>query len=136
MNKQIEEMAKDLKKCLPSSWYWLSSVDSDCYCVAKHFYNAGYRKVDEDEVIINKRELGVLQDDFCNEVDYWKKQTQEIGNITRKEKAREMLQYIYEWAWDFDELAGQEVCKHLAKEYGVELEVAEYDSNAKPNKLR
>ena len=47
MNNQIKEIAKDLKKCLPSDWYWSSSVDADVNIVAKHFYNIGYRNEKE-----------------------------------------------------------------------------------------
>lgn len=55
-DKMIEEMAKDLKNCLPSSWYWLKSVDSDTYCVAKHFHEQGYRKLPEGSVVLSKKE--------------------------------------------------------------------------------
>ena len=55
--EMIEEMAKDLKECLPSDWYWRKSVDSDTYCVANHFYNTGYRKLSEDSIALSKEEL-------------------------------------------------------------------------------
>lgn len=55
-NKQIQEIAKDLKECLPSSWYYLKSVDSDTYCVAKHFLNEGYRKIEKDDIVLSKLE--------------------------------------------------------------------------------
>ena len=58
--KQIEKMAKDLKECLPSSWYYLKSVDSDTYYVAKHFCNEGYRKLPEDSVVLSKEEYEKL----------------------------------------------------------------------------
>lgn len=54
--EMIEEMAKDLKKCLPNDWYWQKSVDSDTYFVAKHFYNEGYRKIPEGSVVLSKEE--------------------------------------------------------------------------------
>ena len=57
MDKQIEEMSKDLKECLPNDWYWQKSVDSDTYFVAKHFYNAGYRKIPENAVVLTREEL-------------------------------------------------------------------------------
>lgn len=54
--EMIEEMAKDLKECLPNNWYWQKSVDSDTYFVAKHFYNTGYRKIPKDSVVLDKHE--------------------------------------------------------------------------------
>lgn len=54
--KQIEEMAKDLKACLPNNWYWQKTVDTDTYFVAKHFYNEGYRKIPEGSIAVDKEQ--------------------------------------------------------------------------------
>lgn len=66
MNNTIEEMAKDLKECLPSDWYWSSTVDGDVNIVAKHFYNAGYRNKKE----IAKEILQELYNEFSSGISY------------------------------------------------------------------
>ena len=64
-DKMIEEMAKDLKECLPNNWYWQKSVDSDTYLVAKHFYNEGYRKIPEDGVVLSGNQcVEIVQDNY------------------------------------------------------------------------
>lgn len=60
--EMIEEMAKDLKECLPNNWYWQKSVDSDTYFVAKHFHNAGYRKILKGSVVLSKEEYQELEE--------------------------------------------------------------------------
>lgn len=87
--KAIEEMAKDLKECLPSAWYWQKSVDSDTYCVAKHLYNAGFRKLLEDSVVLSKEEYEkrvpfelykvakILYNEKCEELKQASKETVE-----------------------------------------------------------
>ena len=54
--EMIEEMAKDLKTCLPNNWYWQKTVDTDTYFVAKHFHNEGYRKIPESSVVLSREE--------------------------------------------------------------------------------
>ena len=66
MNNQMETMAKDLKKCLPSGWYWSSSVDSEVNIVAKHFYNIGYRNEKETA----KEILQELYNEFSSGLSY------------------------------------------------------------------
>lgn len=55
IEKEIEEMSKDLKNCLPSDWFWLKTADSDAHLIAKHFYNLGYRNC-KDKVVLSKEE--------------------------------------------------------------------------------
>lgn len=60
-NQLIEEMAKDLKTCLPNNWYWQKTVDADTYLVARHFHNQGYRKVQKDSVVLSTEEYKILK---------------------------------------------------------------------------
>lgn len=100
--KMIEEMAKDLKKCLPNDWYWQKSVDSDTYFVAKHFYNEGYRKIPKDAVVVDKELL--------------KSQLQWLEKQARKETAKEILREVAKACGDYQWF------KNLCEQFGVEVE--------------
>lgn len=42
--QEIEQLREDIKNALPSSWYWEKDSDSECYFIAQHLYEKGYRK--------------------------------------------------------------------------------------------
>lgn len=41
---EVEKLGEDIKKSLPSSWYHDKYADSECYFIASHLYEIGYRK--------------------------------------------------------------------------------------------
>lgn len=118
--KQIEEMARVLcDKCLEDG----NPCDgAKRICVttrntATTLYNAGYRKVNDEEL----KKFYSLE-----EADYWKSRVEEIGDVARKETAREILQELrnkkfrtMEWdivvPWD-------DIEEVIEEEYGVEVE--------------
>lgn len=96
--EMIEEMAKDLKTCLPSNWYWLKTVDTDTYLVAKHFHNEGYRKVPEDSVVLTREEFEKYQN-LKRDVEYSFEYNQGYtdGQIKgSKETAKKILKWLVE----------------------------------------
>lgn len=84
-DKMIEEMAKDLKECLPNDWYWQKSVDSDTYLVAKHFYNAGYRKIPKGSVVLSKEEY----------FEYVELRNSEVGELVKEN--RKLGKHCLDW---------------------------------------
>lgn len=70
--KQIEEMArsccsriyKTCEECIKESEKVFGKTDIDdceCYSYARKFFNKGYRKVRENEIVISKKEYNRLK---------------------------------------------------------------------------
>ena len=138
MNKQIEEMAR--KIC----WFKCPICVKTCdyFETAETLYNAGYRKVNDDEVVISKEEYENLQ--IAKDFDYGYHEgeanmTAYYENIklpeTRKETARKILQKadIMFKAWAENKLLEarfvdevkelkQIFKKIIAEKYGIEVE--------------
>lgn len=111
--EMIEEMAKDLKNCLPSSWYWLKNVDSDTYLVAKHLHEQGYRKIPEGSVVLSKEEYEELQKGVKTHnytamfnagqearITELEERLYNIAYKTRKETAKEILEWLKQHTFD------------------------------------
>lgn len=97
-NKAIEEMARILSQADENSYAHCARTKSckECKynigkfpctqnCRAEALYNAGYRKVNDDEW----EKFYSLE-----EADYWKSRVEEIGDVASKETAREILQEV------------------------------------------
>lgn len=131
MNKDemIEEMAKVLcalplkcKEC----------VYAETYCIMKQeatvLYNAGYRKVGDDEIVIKKEDADYITELYrekIGQVEKWRNLCELKIKETAQETAREILQELYDEAMrttnEVVELTAFEI-KQLAKEKGIELE--------------
>ena len=108
--------------------------------LAKDIYNANYRKIAEDEIVIKKSELGkvVVSHESADLVDMLNQEIREIqiANTTRQETAREILRFIdsrldirragiFERKIYFEKgykMAIQEIKMLIKAEYGIELE--------------
>lgn len=114
-------------------------------CLAKDLVNAGYRKVADDEIVVNKSGYVVIpkqdwedrayihamENHLCQkcrdmigekfvtkeEVEYWKSRCKEIGDVASKETAREILQIIKD---EYEYIGDLE--KIIAIKYGIDLE--------------
>ena len=143
MNKDememIEEMAKvlyNLEDCCNTKGCAYNDEDgSVCYCqyfykykngrygcvayaTAEALYNANYRKVGEDEIVIKKSE----QKQWLKDCIESNKKTEEIA---RKQTAREILQDMYDYCKDDDYgqvMVDFSCLETLARKYGIELE--------------
>lgn len=143
--KQIEEMTRDLEKCCEEK------STKSCYgncnnCTSRFMFNLGYRKINENEVVISKEEYASLKHfekrvrggvcltqkewfDFCNEDSNRRTCLRiEEREKERKETARGILLKIKEVKtqdcgytdWLDDTFFGDEFMK-LAKQYCVEI---------------
>ena len=128
--KQIEEIAKvmcggchngkECMRCLCADWYR-----------AEMLYDANYRKIDEDSVVISKEEYEILTD-----ISALKGKVQEALNINpieelrqvereaRKETAREILKDIDKELYDISRIYVEAVAKdskndNAMDKYGV-----------------
>ena len=142
--KEIEEMAKDLKNCLPSDWFWLKTVDADTHLVAKHIYNAGYKNC-RDKVVLDKEEYDYLKKIEKSYDPFWFctfggcegackecKDTCEMSIFVkeRRETAREIIREIMDSMKCFEDDDDGYILKkcefeyfmrELAKQHGVEV---------------
>lgn len=92
--QQIEEMAKiasiNCGECYTCEFSHLKGKGLSCmdYLVANEFYNAGYRKIDENAVVLTREQHKQMFKDLIasNKV---------IEAETRKETAKEILQNLY-----------------------------------------
>lgn len=108
--------------------------DKDCsnrcpYCgglssrEAEKIYNAGYRKVGKDEIVVKKSE----QKQWLKDCIESNKKTEEIA---RKETAREILDMLYDMGIDNEILECCRICdvngvslaKQICEKYGLEIE--------------
>ena len=128
--KQIEEMAKTMLElpiifsckisvnCLQCNYF--KQIGCQTKLVAEALYNAGYRKVNDDEVVLSISDVEEFRKDQA-EVKFLKKQIQEE---TRKETARAVVTLAYQLSnqcLDFYEF--QNKLFDLIKEmYGTEVE--------------
>ena len=134
-NELIEQMAKDLKTCLPNNWYWQKTVDTDTYFVAKHFHNEGYRKIPKDSVVLSREEFERLQVKLksLQDTDMFKEayisQLKEECKQARKETA-EKIYYKAEKKAHFKDggyydkdryYLDMEDLKEILKQFGVEI---------------
>ena len=112
--KQIEEMAKVIcQECITATEEKNCQNEvKDCmaYECAKLFYNAGYRKVNDGDVLMSKE----IYLEMCEDFEAMEKQR----DNTRKETAREII----EFAEEFLEFDGEMLIPQLRKKFGVEVE--------------
>lgn len=146
MNKDekmtIEEMAKvitDLEDCE----YNVCFIDCrlDCYCadceydskekkgicgcveyaIAEHIYNAGYRKVGDDEIVVKKSEYEMLSRDYLRTYDYAYREGVADGE---RELAKTIISVI--WEEEKDETIRikdvHDTVREIAEKHGIELE--------------
>ena len=139
--KQIEEIAKVLNECCnrydeqgrhlgnkcSNCEYWCDTNHICCsYNIkeAETLYEQGYRKINENEVVISKEELerlkqeqtksytAIINSSFLDRIE----QLENRLIKARKETAREILQIIkqeYDYIGDLERI--------IAKKYGVEI---------------
>lgn len=104
MNKQIEEMAKDIyeqKSCD-------TSFEENCKLLAYDLVTLGYQKVNKDSVILTKAELNQIQANFFDSgIKY-----------SSKETASEILKWLKEHC-DFVGFGIAET--YFKEQYGVEI---------------
>ena len=133
MNK--DEMIKDIRKDLVS--LCVKGTDMcgkiDCHhCHAEALYNAGYRKVAENEIVIKKSELKKIQLELEVRENVWGLEYNDIlenyakqyYELAKQETAREILQNIKkeiddigDWQPVYDEMFAR-----IANRHGIELE--------------
>ena len=133
--EMIEQMAKDLKTCLPNNWYWQKTVDTDTYFVAKHFHNERYRKLPEGFVVLSREEFEAytfIKHKWGNQdAIKWSELVDDLYEFARKfskETAEKILRRIKEIKtndcgytdWLEDTYFGDEYQK-LAKQFGIDL---------------
>lgn len=128
--EQIEEMANyycEYCKKQTGEKFCEHIDDKSCniFFEAELFYNAGYRKIPEDSVVLSREEYKRLLDNAIRvDMEYL---DHELAK-TRKETAKEILQRLYDKCYEVQGL--REGYAHiipldiliLAKEYGVEVE--------------
>ena len=150
MNK--DEMKNDLTNILKNRCDNISFGDcmgrvSCDSCKAEAIYNAKYRKVGDDEIVVKKRQYEQLKKynrDRKRLRLKWQQAKQDLDDIysngfvllvehheivdqvareTRQETAREILQMIYDKGKDTAMICLPTIAiKQLAKAYGIELE--------------
>ncbi len=124
MTKQehIEEIAKLIKsvKLYGDDNYERKISYDSALELAKYFYNAEYRKIPKDTVLLTKEECEhkVILDE-----DHFERALNYEREKVRKETAKEILSYL----WKQRNVVGQlivfeEDLIELAKQYGVEVE--------------
>lgn len=141
--KMIEEMADTMDK-LCCERFALS--EGRCYaemttcgqCQAKDLYNANYRKVADDEIVVTKRQYEQLKKHNTDrkrlrnkwqtaerEAEYWKNRCVEIGDVASRETAREIFQKMKDGIENSEFgylLINRNNIIELAKNLGIELE--------------
>ena len=115
MNKeqQISEMAK-----IVDEMYNVYTTTADD--IAEGLYNAGYRKIPENAVVLTKEEYIDLSRNYV---------TEQIEQV-RKKTAKEILQALYDKCYEITDETGESMGNFvvdddilcLAKHYGVEVE--------------
>ena len=132
MNKKIEEIAeiidkefdlctaKRCKDCEKKEIKYPLCIWWNC---AKTLYNAGYRKVNDNEVEKLKKELAEFEDkqfrcDSCDRIALTETEHKLCIKQARKETAREILQWVYDL---YPDLHTSKIIK-FAEKYGVEVE--------------
>ena len=128
MNKeqQISEMAK-----IVDEMYWV--YDTTAGDIAEELYNAGYRKIPENAVVLTKEEYIDLSRNYVTEqIEKARKETakeifQKVVNICRKEEdfqdgtVNTQLEPLYFGIMNGCAFIRGEV-KELTEQYGVEVE--------------
>lgn len=114
-----EKIIQDMLKIL-SDYCDLVSNDycdiHDCYsCFAILLYNAGYRKVGDDKIVMDKEEWETLHNDYAKALYNARKNE-------RKETVREILQLMQYYDIEHPVLSRNDVYTFIANKYGVELE--------------
>ena len=129
--KQIEEMAqcidctpflfeKDIKNCV----YLKQGIGCDRYKFAKENYDKGYRKINENEVVISKEEYHRLKIDGLTKSRLTISDRIKLVEKARLKTAGEILRDLYYEATsnitDTIELTILQI-EELAEKYGVDL---------------
>lgn len=121
--KMIEEMAKIVGwRCNEKSMDYCDTVDDCDKCIAIDLYNAGYRKIPKNAVVLTKEEQDKILQATEKRIEQLKKELAQ----TRKETVRGLLKALK---------AKQVICSpeednfvymldinELAKQHGVEVE--------------
>ena len=134
--KQIEEMAKiieeeQIRTANTTDGFQELMKKGVAYCHSKAFYNAGYRKIPEDAVVLTGREnqkycaYKIIEPQIRGCLDRERELEKRLETI-RKEMAREIANEIkLAFYREFDELIPSimaDKIDEIAKQYGVEVE--------------
>ena len=131
--KQIEEMAQIINGSteLDTIAYYR------CMNIAKTLYNADYRKLPEDSIVISREELSkkyVSKDTYDSEIEYRKV----LEKRERKKIVKEILQEIRGY-YQVDkehcnngELFILNLCEDIASRYDVGVEAVSTEEQVKP----
>lgn len=110
--EQIEEMAKIIDEM-----YWVYDTTADD--IAEGLYNAGYRKIPENAVVLTKEEYIDLSRNYV---------TEQIEQV-RKKTAKEILQCLYDKCYEIQNMGRGGIAHilpidilQLTKHYRVEVE--------------
>lgn len=111
--EQIEEIAKIIDEM-----YWV--YDTTAGDIAEELYNAGYRKISENAVVLTKEEYIDLSRNYV---------TEQIEQA-RKETAKVILYMLYDMGIDKETLEccrifdvnGVSLAKQICEKYDVEIE--------------
>lgn len=125
MNKQIEEMAKDIENAKRDIWASVVTREEDedylwhSRRIAEHLTNLGYQKVDKDkEIVITKEEFNQIHANFfVSGIEHGR-------NETAREILKEFLKefVVYTCVGDYyTETEINNKIQELAKQYGVEI---------------
>ena len=136
--KQIEEMAKDILKqakkcdfvlCKECNYYnggKITETSCQTIMISEELYNAGYRKIPENAVVLTEKEFSKLKtletlqkvrDDMGLDYSHGR---EEGYAKARKETAREILQKVKSYTLD-KEVGMKYLIKRLGEEYSVEV---------------
>lgn len=123
--KQIEEIAINIcKGCKPRT----KCENTNCTMsniVAEYLYNAGYRKINDNKIVISKEEYEKITKELVTE-QRAKEIAQEFFGVVRKETAREILELLVPDCKSCDEnwhngclCLRATLAEKIAKQYGV-----------------
>lgn len=121
--KMIKEMANEIDLAKKHLWNAIN-LKIDDYSwhskgIAEALYNAGYRKIADDEIVIKKSKINALKnrnDRLKMELKICERKLEKA----KQETAREILQELYNECVYFTQ--GRIAIEKLAQKYGIELE--------------
>ena len=119
MNNQIEEMAKKMQKCyeknglLNFKWF------------AEALYNAGYRKIPKDNVVLSREEQERILTATEKRIKELKRQILQARKETAREILTELLDFVNGWFEGVENndfgVEFNRISKDFAEKYGVKI---------------
>ena len=132
MNKQVEEMA--VIGCVRNPQAHTAEECAKCdfkngqcnsYRHAEALYNAGYRKIPKDSVVLSREEQERISTATEKRIKELKRQILQARKETAEKILNELLDFVNGW---FEGVENNDFCvelnrisKDLAKQYGVEI---------------